>query len=146
MYLILKIFGTGVKVEIPRGVFLANFEASLVEKAEAMKGATLAKARTSPSPWHFLKNLWEKYAVPGIVYGTESTPVSLKTISRLDRIQNELVLRGLSLPRSVPACFLPMISGFKPFWFIMFKNTVNFYRKVGNMCVYWVFNSQLFIY
>ena len=115
-------------------MFLARFESSLIEKAEAMKGATLAKSRTSPSPWHFLKNLWEKYAVPGIVYGTESTPVSIKTISRLDKIQNELILRGLNLPRSVPACFLAMISGFKPFWFIMFKNTINFYKKVGIFC------------
>ena len=98
--------------------------------------ATLAKARTSPSPWHFLKNLWEKYAVPGIVYGTESTPISFKTLAKLDRIQNQLVLRGLNLPRSVPTCFLSMVSGFKPFWFTMFKNTVNFYKKVGStMCV-----------
>ena len=28
----------GVKLEIPRGVFLAGFENSLIEKAEAMKG------------------------------------------------------------------------------------------------------------
>ena len=117
-------------MEIPRGIFLAGFENCLIEKAEAMKGATLAKARTSPSPWHFLLNLWEKYAVPGIVYGTESTPVSLKTMAKLDRIQNELVVRGLKLPRSTPACVITMISGFKPFWYIMFKNTVNFYKKV----------------
>ena len=110
---------------------MAGFEASLIERAEAMRVATLAKARTSPSPWHFLRNLWEKYAVPAIVYGTESTPISFKTLTKLDRIQNQLVLRGLNLPRSVPTCFLPMVSGFKPFWFTMFKNTVNFYKKVG---------------
>lgn len=61
--------------------------------------------------------------VPGIVYGTESTPVSLKTMAKLDRIQNKLVIGGLNLPHSRPACFIEMISGFKPFWFIMFKNT-----------------------
>ena len=120
----------GVKVEIPRGIFLGGFETVILEKAEAMRCATLVKAKTSPSPWHFLCNLWEKYAVPGIIYGTESTPVSQRTMNRLDAIQSELILTGLRLKKGTPHCFALAVSGLKPIWYIMHKNTVNFYKKV----------------
>ena len=70
-----------------RGVFFTAFEKAVTEKAERMMGATLARAKSSPSPWNFLINLWEKYAVPGILYRTESTPLSIVTLNKLESIQ-----------------------------------------------------------
>ena len=85
-------------MEIVRDTFFASFEKAVVDKAERMMGATLARAKSSPSPWFFLLNLWQKYTVPGILYGTESTPLSMGTINRLDSIQRDLVMKGLGLP------------------------------------------------
>ena len=84
----------GVKVEIVRGIFFASCEKAAVKKTERMVGATLASAKLSPSPWFFLVNLWEEYDVPGILYTTESTPLSMATINRLDGIQRDLVMWG----------------------------------------------------
>lgn len=117
-------------MEIARGVFFASFEKSVVEKAERMMGATLSRARSSPNPWFFLINLWQKYAIPGILYSTESTPLSVTTINKLDSIQRELVVKGLGLPKDTPNCFILLVSGLKPFWFLVHKNVVNFYKKV----------------
>ena len=85
-------------MEIVRDTFFASFEKAVVDKVERMMGATLARAKSSPSPWFFLLNLWQKYTVPGILYGTESTPLSMGTINRLDSIQRDLVMKGLGLP------------------------------------------------
>ena len=85
-------------MEIVRDTFFASFEKAVVDKVERMMGATLARAKSSPSPWFFLVNLWQKYTVPGILYGTESTPLSMGTINRLDSIQRDLVMKGLGLP------------------------------------------------
>ena len=121
----------GVKVEIARGVLFNAFEKAVIEKAERMMGATLSRAKTSPSPWYFLINLWEKYAVPGILYGTESTPLSVATVNKLESVQRELIVRGLGLAQGTPTCFTLLLSGLKPFWFRTFKNAVNFYKKVS---------------
>ena len=85
-------------MEIVRDTFFASFEKAVVDKVERMMGATLARAKSNPSPWFFLLNLWQKYTVPGILYGTESTPLSMGTINRLDSIQRDLVMKGLGLP------------------------------------------------
>ena len=83
-----------MKVVIARGVIFTSFEKSVTEKAERMMGATIARAKSSPSPWFFLINLWEKYAVPGILYGTESTPLSLSTPNKLESIQITFVAKN----------------------------------------------------
>ena len=83
-----------MKVVIAKGVIFTLFEKSVTEKAERMMGATIARAKSSPSPWFFLINLWEKYAVPGILNGKESTPLSIATLNKLESIQITFVAKN----------------------------------------------------
>ena len=71
----------GVKLEFPRGIFFRAFEETLIQKAKGVKLGSLKKASSSPSPWFFLINQWEKMGLPAILYGIEATSISASGIN-----------------------------------------------------------------
>ena len=120
----------GVKLEFPRGIFFRAFEESLIQKAKGVKLGSLTKAGSSPSPWFFLINLWEKMGLPAILYGIEATSISASGINTLERIQGQLIISALKLPWSSPTAIAYVTAGLKPMWYHIYKATVNFYKKI----------------
>jgi len=120
----------GVKLEFPRGIFFRAFEDTVLQKAKGVKLGSLTKANSSPRPWYFLINLWENMGLPAILYGTESTCLSVSGIKTLERIQGQLIISALRIPWSSPTAIAYAAAGLKPMWYHIYKATVNFYKKI----------------
>ena len=85
-------------MEIPQGSFYKEFEDKLVERTEAYRFSSLNKAKSSPNPWLFLTLIWTKMALPGILYGLEAGPVSIRCLNKLETIQSKVAKSILGLP------------------------------------------------
>ena len=119
-----------MRVEFPRGIFFRAYEEVVIQKAKGIKLGSLTKASSSPSPWYFLINLWEKMGLPAILYGIESTCLSISGIKTLERIQGQLIISALRIPWNSPTAIAYATAGLKPIWYHIYKMTIHFYRKI----------------
>ena len=119
-------------MEIPQGSFYKEFEDKLVERTEAYRFSSLNKAKSSPNPWLFLTLIWTKMALPGILYGLEAGPVSIRCLNKLETIQSKVAKSILGLPMNTQNWVQYIALGLKPIWYHAHLATLKFFIKTFN--------------
>ena len=74
--------------------------------------------------------MWENVAIPSILYGSESLPIPMTTIEKLQTIQINVGKWILGVPRSTVNTFALLELGFKPMLTRIAVAKLNFYLKI----------------
>ena len=69
-------------------------------KALAYANAILKVTKTVPDKCDVLIRMWENVAIPSILYGSESLPIPMTTIEKLQTIQINVSKWILGMPRA----------------------------------------------
>ncbi len=85
-----KYLGQWVQVLKPRNEELA---AKMAGRAEQLKGQVLKLARESFNFAYVARNLWEKVAMPALLYGSEVTELSEDDLIQVEKVQREVARR-----------------------------------------------------
>ena len=98
-------------------------------KALAYANAILKVTKTVPDKCDVLIRMWENVAIPSILYGSESLPIPMTTIEKLQTIQINVGKWILGVPRSTENTFALLELGFKPMLTRITVAKLNFYLK-----------------
>ncbi len=82
-----KYLGQWVQVTKPRNEELAD---KMATRAENLKTQIMKLARESFNFAYVARNLWEKVAMPALLYGSEVTELTEKDITQVEKVQREV--------------------------------------------------------
>ena len=94
--------------------FLKNFNDQVKQRAQNYLSRILNLVKTGPDRSSLAYALWSQVALPSILYGTEVLPLTQKTISEVEKIQNAVGKTILQLPRSSANVSVNLDAGLKP--------------------------------
>ena len=123
-----KYLGVNQKLTLQKTI---NKKSSDMEmKALAYANAILKVTKTVPDKCDVLVRMWENVAIPSILYGSESLPIPLATIEKLQSVQINVGKWILGVPRSTANTFALLELGFKPMLTRIAVAKLNFYLKI----------------
>jgi len=118
-----------------------------IKKGARMVGILAYLIRKTNNPTHMLKKLWETYALPMILYGTEVMTVTKTALETLEVQQRSLIKNVFKLPAYTATIACEILSGLQPIQFAIAKRKINYLTYVQSCedtrWVRWALEEQL---
>jgi len=118
-----------------------------IKKGARMVGILAYLIRKTNNPTHMLKKLWETYALPMILYGTEVMTVTSTALETLEVQQRSLIKNVFKFPAYTATVACEILSGLQPIKFVIAKRKINYLMYVQNCddtrWVKWALQEQL---
>ena len=109
----------GVQIEArPTAMYYRAYEQVIVKKAKKYLNLIRVKSRAFPDVGVAVHQLWVSVALPSIMYGMETTAVSVATWRTLESVQARLGKFILQVPRSTQNICAVVGCGFTPIRFV----------------------------
>ncbi len=74
--------------------------------------------------------MWQAYALPGILYGSEIVMWDDSNMKKLDIIQNNLIENVLRLPQYVATVGLEILSKITPVWWYIMRRKISYLQTI----------------
>ena len=87
-------------------------EKKVEEKIRGFKSSIIIQAKSSPDPFKCMQILWDKFAMPSLMYGIQPCPISRKGITNLDLIQSKMVNSAFEIPQNSQKVIALITTGF----------------------------------
>ncbi len=81
-------------------------------------------------PLTMVGQLWQAYALPGILYASEVIVWDETNLKSLDTIQNSLIKNMLKLPQYTTSVGLEIISGITPVWWYFMCRKLGYLQTI----------------
>ena len=75
---------------------------------------------------------WQNIAITGILYGTDTIPVTSAVVQEIEIIQNQMGKALLGVSQSTANVVVQLELGWKPFKQLVEKCKLNFFQRVNN--------------
>ena len=130
---VLKCKYLGVLLENRTGIYYGEFAKECVRKAQAYKFAIMRKAKDSHDPVRVAREMWNKAALPGILYGCEVLPIRKQELRRLDSEAAALGKFILQLPKNSTNVTAQLVSGIETVEYHYYKRVLGYRTRVEKM-------------
>ena len=91
----------GVQIEAkPGSLYYKEYEQVILKKAKKYLNLIRIKSRAFPDPGYAVYHLWHSVALPSILYGIESTAISVRTQTTLESIHARVGKFILQVPKN----------------------------------------------
>ena len=104
----------GVTIQIKGLNMIKEREVQMILSARKFAHTIMGYSRVGQDKCQVAYTLWERCAIPAILYAVEAMVVSKATVKELDRIQHMVVRFILQLPRSAAMAVGYLDGGMKP--------------------------------
>lgn len=122
----------GVIISRRSDIFLVEKE-NLISKTRKLMWSLFKIAyNTGRSNW-FGPIIWNKYAIPTILYGTEAMSMSIKTLTKLQRIQNRYLKMCCGAIQRTPTISIIIHTGVLPLKIEYEKRLLNYFLHCYNL-------------
>ena len=130
---VLKCKYLGILLENRTGVYYGEFAQECVRKARAYKFAIMRKAKDSHDPVRVAREMWNKAALPGILYGSEVLPIRKQELRKLDSEAAALGKFILQLPKNSTNVTAQLVSGIETVEYHYYKRVMGYRTRVEKM-------------
>ena len=130
---VLKCKYLGILLENRTGIYYGEFAQECVRKARAYKFAIMRKAKDSHDPVRVAKEMWNKAALPGILYGCEVLPIRKQELRRLDSEAAALGKFVLQLPKNSTNVTAQLVSGIETVEYHYYKRVIGYRTRIEKM-------------
>ena len=130
---VLKCKYLGVLLENRNGIYYGEYAQECVRKARAYKFAIMRKAKDSHDPIRVAREMWNKAALPGILYGCEVLPIRKQELRRLDSEAAALGKFILQLPKNTTNVTAQLVSGIETVEYHYYKRVIGYRTRVEKM-------------
>ena len=121
----------GVMIELNhRHLFNACFGEQVLQRARRYLEVQRVKADSVMDVHGFGRELWERVAIPGFLYGVEATPLKRETMEALERLNCKMAKVALQVSPTTQNVAAYVMGGFKPIWYHVYRRTLAFITKL----------------
>ena len=132
---VLKCQYLGVILENKTGVYFSNFATNCVKKSKMYKFSIMRKAKDSHDPPSVARELWNKAALPSILYGSEVLPIRKQELRKLDSEAASIGKFILQLPANTTNVTVPLIAGIETMEYHYYKRVLGYQNRISKMDV-----------
>ena len=130
---VLKCKYLGVLLENRTGIYYGEFAKECTRKARAYKFAIMRKAKDSHDPVRVAREMWNKAALPGILYGCEVLPIRKQELRKLDSEAAAIGKFILQLPKNSTNVTTQLIAGIETVEYHYYKRVIGYRTRVEKM-------------
>ena len=130
---VLKCKYLGVLLENRTGIYYGEFAKECTRKARAYKFAIMRKAKDSHDPVRVAREMWNKAALPGILYGCEVLPIRKQELRKLDSEAAAIGKFILQLPKNSTNVTTQLIAGLETVEYHYYKRVIGYRTRVEKM-------------
>ena len=130
---VLKCKYLGVVLENRTGIYYGEFAKACVKKAKAYKFAIMRKAKDSHDPIRVAQELWNKAAIPGILYGCEVLPIRKQELRMLNSEAASLGKFILQIPKNSTNVTAHLVGGIEAVEYYYYKRVLGYRARVQKM-------------
>jgi hypothetical protein len=128
----------GVKLSCSPHNMFRSFNDQVKKKAQNYLASVLSLVKTGPDRSSLAHTLWTSCAVPSILYGSEVIPLTLGTITEVERCQSIVGKFILQVPRSSANVSAHLDGGLKPIWAVLAEKVMLYaYKTMEKPPSYW---------
>lgn len=109
----------------PHSLF-RNYNDQVKKRAQTYLSSVLSLVKTGPDRADLAYTLWVCCALPAILYGSEIIPLTLATISEIERCQSQVGKFILQIPRSSASVASNIDAGLKPVWSVIAERVLSY--------------------
>ena len=130
---VLKCQYLGVILENKPGVYFSNFATNCVKKCRMYKFSIMRKAKDSHDPQSVARELWNKAALPSILYGSEVLPIRKQELRKLDSEAASMGKFILQLPANTTNVTVPLIGGIETMEYNYYKRVIGYQTRINKL-------------
>lgn len=123
----------GVIVQNKTGTYFNDFAQSCVKKARNCRFSIIQKAKESWNVKHVARELWNKCAVPTILYGSEVIPIRKQELNKLNSEAASLGKFILQLPKNTTNITAFIMSGIDTIEYHYYKRVLGYKYRMEKM-------------
>ena len=113
-----------------RHFFNARYGEQVLQRARRYLEVQRVKAESVMDVHGFGRELWERVAIPGFLYGVEATPLKVETVTALERLNCKMAKAALQLSPMTQNAVAYVLGGFKPIWYHVYLRMLTFITKL----------------
>ena len=130
---VLKCKYLGVILENRTGIYYGEFAQACVKKARAYKFSIMRKAKDSFDPIRVAREMWNKAAIPGILYGCEVMPIRKQELRKLNSEAASLGKFILQIPKNSTNVTAHLVGGIETVEYHYYKRVIGYRARIENM-------------
>ena len=130
---VLKCKYLGVLLENRTGIYYGEFAQACVKKARAYKFSIMRKAKDSHDPIRVAREMWNKAAIPGVLYGCEVLPIRKQELRKLNSEAASLGKFILQLPKNTTNVTAQLVAGIETVEYHYYKRVIGYKERVEKM-------------
>ena len=130
---VLKCKYLGVLLENRTGIYYGEYAKECTRKARAYKFAIMRKAKDSHDPVRVAREMWNKAAIPGILYGCEVLPIRKQELRKLDSEAAAIGKFILQIPKNSTNLTAQLIAGIETVEYHYYKRVLGYRTRIEKM-------------
>lgn len=123
----------GVIIQNKSGTYFNDFSQTCVKKANACRHSIMQKAKESWDAKHVARELWNKCAVPTILYGAEVIPIRQQELQKLNSEASSLGKFILQLPKTTTNMTSFIMAGVDTIEYHYYKRVLGYKYRLEKM-------------
>ena len=123
----------GVPIQNKSGTYFNDFSQSCVKKARVFRHSIMQKAKESWDVKHVARELWNKCAIPAILYGAEVLPIRQQELQKLNNEASSLGKFILQLPKTTTNITAFIMAGIDTVEYHYYKRILGCRHRIDKM-------------
>ena len=123
----------GVLIEKKAFTYYTDFSEQCYIKSRMYKFSIMTKAKDSHDPPLVARELWNKVALPSILYGSEVIPIRGQELRKINSEATQIGKFILQLPRSTTNITPTLIAGIEQIEYPYYKRVLAYQQKIENL-------------
>ena len=120
----------GVKLNNKPQIYFGDFAQNCLNRSTTYKGSIMSKAKSSHDPVIVAQQLWNKVAVPAILYGSEVIPLRKTELRQLNSEAATLGKFILQLPQNTTNVTSFLVTEIKSMTYEYYKKVIQYHEKI----------------
>ena len=123
----------GVLIEKKAFTYYTDFSDQCYKKSRMYKFSVMSKAKDSHDPALVARELWNKVALPSILYGSEVIPIRGQELRKINSEATQIGKFILQLPRSTTNITPTLIAGIEQIEYSYYKRVLAYKNRIENL-------------